>query len=176
MPPSPVVASLYREHRELLSYLQENGQLSFSNTTEGTLPKILLLAAASHLEKELQDLIISYFTDVTGDCKPAVSFVNRKAISRQYHTFFDWDKGNGNAFFALFGEDFKTAVNQKIRDDPALAQSVRDFVQLGSMRNQLVHQNYAAFTLEKTSEEIWNFYESACSFIEKLPILLKDQV
>jgi hypothetical protein len=60
-------------------------------------------------------------------------------------------------------------MNERIRRDTTFAISVKDFVQLGSLRNQLVHQNYASFTLEKTADEIWGLYESACKFIEVLP-------
>jgi RiboL-PSP-HEPN len=169
------VTALYRDHVELLNYLRGNDQISFSNVTEGVLPKILLLAAASHLESEIQELIMDYFNDITGRCTPAVSFVQRKAVSRQYHTYFQWESGNANAFFALFGDDFKSAANEKTRKDLTFAQSVKDFVQLGSLRNQLVHQNYASFTLEKTADEIWGLYESACKFIELLPTLLRGQ-
>lgn len=175
MAPSPIVDAIYRDHGALLTYLRENNQISFLNVTEGVLPKVLLLAAASHLESEVQELIISYFSDVTGGHRPAISFVQRKAVSRQYHTYFQWESGNANSFFALFGDDFKTSMTEKIKKDSIFAQSVKDFVQLGSLRNQLVHQNYASFTLEKTADEIWGLYESACSFIELLPSLLREQ-
>lgn len=175
MSPSPLVTALYQDHIELLTYLRSNDQISFSNTIEGVLPKVLLLAAASHLEMEMQELIMDYFNEITDQRKPAVSFVQRKAVSRQYHTYFQWDSGNANAFFALFGDDFKAAMNERIRKDVSFAQPVKDFVQLGSLRNQLVHQNYASFTLEKTADEIWDLYESACKFIELLPALLREQ-
>ena len=175
MPPSPIVAALYHDHGDLMNYLRESGQISFLNVTEGVLPKVLLLAAASHLENEMQELLMDYFSEITGARKPAVSFVQRKAVSRQYHTYFQWESGNGNAFFALFGDDFKAAMNETLKKDAILSQSVKDFVQLGSLRNQLVHQNYASFTLEKTTDEIWALYESACRFTELLPALLREQ-
>lgn len=170
----PLVRAIYEDNRQLLEYLQENQEVSFANSVENILPKVLLLATASHLEHELQNLILEYFREITGNQECAVSFVERKAVTRQYHTYFQWDTGNANAFFALFGDDFKSTVRGLLKADEELAAAVRDFVSIGSLRNQLVHQNYAMFIMENTAEEIMRMYESALKFVERFPHLLKS--
>lgn len=171
---SSVVRAIYGDHSELLKYLRAKQEVSFANSIESTLPKVLLLASASHLEYELQESIMNYFREVIGERVHAVSFVQRRAVSYQYHTYFDWTAGNANKFFSLFGDDFKSMMNERLRADVELAQSVKDFVLLGALRNQLVHQNYASFTMENTAEELWGMYESALKFIDTLPQLLRE--
>jgi hypothetical protein len=170
----PVVHTVYNDHIQILEYLRAQGELSFANSVESALPKVLLLASASHLEHELQALVLDYFREVTNHRDCAVLFVKNKAVSRQYHTYFDWDRGNASKFFALFGENFKAAMGALLKDDSELAQAIKDFVNLGSLRNQLVHQNYASFTMESTADEIWKMYESALKFIARLPSLLRN--
>ena len=170
----PLVRAIYQDNSQLLAYLQENQELSFANSVENILPKVLLLATASHLEHELQNLILEYFREITGNKECAVSFVERKAVTRQYHTYFQWESGNANAFFALFGDEFKSTVRELLTVDEELAAAIRDFVSIGALRNQLVHQNYAAFIMESTAEEIMRMYESALRFIERFPQLLKS--
>lgn len=169
-----LVRAIYDDNSQLLEYLRARQEVSFANSVENILPKVLLLAAASHLEYELQSLILDYFREITDNRACAVSFVEKKAVLRQYHTYFQWDTGNANSFFALFGNDFKVAMAALLQTDGDLAASVRDFVAIGSLRNQLVHQNYAAFLMENTTEEIWRMYESALSFIERFPRLLRE--
>jgi len=160
-----LVRALYDDNSQLLDYLRNNQEVSFANSVESILPKVLLLAAASHLESELQGLILDYFREVTGNRMCAVSFVEKKAVVRQFHTYFSWDAGNANSFFALFGTDFKTTMTALLQTDNDLAVAVKNFVGIGSLRNQLVHQNYAAFTMESTAEEIWRMYESALKWV-----------
>ena len=45
-----------------------------------------------------------------------VSFVNNKAISRQYHTYFSWKDTNANSFFGLFGDIFSNFIKQEVRN------------------------------------------------------------
>lgn len=172
----PLVQAIYEDNSQLLAYLQENRELSFANSVENILPKVLLLAIASHLEYEVQSLILEYFREVTGNQACAMSFVERKAIARQYHTYFQWESGNANAFFALFGDEFKSIVRELLRSDEELAAAIKDFVPIGALRNQLVHQNYAAFIMENTAEEIMHMYQNALIFVERFSQLLKSGI
>jgi hypothetical protein len=102
-----------------------------------------------------------------------MEFVRRKGLSRQYHTLFDWDRGNGNPFFALFGETFRLAMEARVKSDLELAESVRAFLELGRERNRLIHQDLGQFVLEKTSGEIFALYGRGARFVEALPELLR---
>ena len=50
---------------EVVRYLLANGEISYSNTIGSGIPKIVLLAAASHLEAEVSRHIEEFFRDVT---------------------------------------------------------------------------------------------------------------
>lgn len=149
-----IVTQLMDDHVELIAYLQEQGEISFLSTMESAVPKVILLAAASDLESQTQQIILSYYKKATGESDFAVSFVQNKAVTRQFHTYFDWRNRSANSFFALFGERFKTKAKASIEADVKLGQAVKDFCELGDLRNQLVHGNYASFTMEKTADEV----------------------
>src|ERR1022692_1831159 len=169
-----LIARLMADHGALMDYLRLQGEISFLSTMESSLPKVVLLAAASDLEHEVQQVIIGYYKQQTRDCEFAVSFVHNKAISRQYHTYFDWRNRSANSFFALFGERFKAKAKTALKADAEIAQAVADFCELGDLRNQLVHENYAAFSMEKTASEVHALYQSARRFVTYLPTLLDD--
>jgi RiboL-PSP-HEPN len=169
-----LIARIMVDHTALMDYLGAQGEISFLSTMESSLPKVVLLAAASDLEHEIQQIIISYYMEQTNNCEFAISFVHNKAVSRQYHTYFDWKNRSANSFFALFGDRFKVKAREALKADADMAQAVADFCEIGDLRNQLVHENYAAFTMEKTAHEVHAMYVSARKFIAGLPALLQD--
>jgi len=97
-------------------------------------------------------------------------FVRNKAISRQYHTLFRWDAPNANAFFGLFGLDFRSYMETKIREQEEMSESIKAFLEVGRERNRLVHQNYGTFTLEKDASEIYGLYRRARPFVRDCKI------
>lgn len=48
------------------------------------------------------------------------------------------------------------------------------FLELGGERNRLVHEDFGAFTLEKTTEEIHALYCRTLHFVEAIPGALRD--
>jgi hypothetical protein len=102
------------------------------------------------------------------------NFVRNKAIARQYHNWFGWEENNANKFFALFGSEFRSQMNLLVKSSDDLDAAVRAFLEIGSERNKLVHQDYATFSLEKTLDEIYALYLRALPFIEQLPNSLRD--
>jgi len=170
-----LVEVLYKDSIEVVQYLLEQGEISYSNTLGGAVPKIVLLAAASYLEVEVCRHINEFYGEVTGQQNEAVAFVNNKAVSRQYHTFFDWRSGSANSFFRLFGEDALSHFKVRMGSDVDLVVAVKDFCSLGNLRNQLVHGNYAAFALERTAQEIFVLYESTSRFVERIPELIRHR-
>jgi len=169
-----LVDSLKQEHDAIVQFLREQGEPSFVIAMESTASKVLLLAGASHLEQELQQVLSDFYDEVTQSNPRAVEFVMNKAVKRQFHTYFKWDSANANEFFGLFGVEFKNLVLQLLTKDVELESNIRSFVQLGALRNQLVHQNYAAFTLDMTAEEVFKLYQRASGFVHRLPALLRQ--
>jgi hypothetical protein len=89
-----------------------------------------------------------------------LSIIRIKAISRQYHTWFKWDRCDAGPFYALFGE-CGSVLKRAVAADPDIAKGQSAFLQLGDLRNQLVHENFATFPLTKTAEDIFADYEAA---------------
>ena len=59
------------------------------------------------------------------------ALVRNKAVSRQYHTWFEWRGSNANSFFGLFGSDFRDFMKARIRRDGDLDDSVARFSSSG---------------------------------------------
>lgn len=167
-----LIEKLSDEYLAIAKYLEENNEISFLNSLESMTPKVLLLAGASHLEQLIQEVIIDYFQEITTQNEIAVSFVINKAVKRQYHTYFKWDENNANAFFALFGDEFKAQMKAKVKRDEDFDRRMQAFLELGRIRNQLVHKNYATFSLNKTSEEIVKLYHEALEFVRTISACL----
>ncbi len=164
-----IVDQLYHEFKELVSYLDQEGQASFHDVANKNFTKVLLLAAASYFEDRLIKELVQFIKTSAKENELLVEFCKNKAISRQYHTYFDWDKKNANRFFGLFGDSFKKGMEEAIKNDDKLATSIQAFLEIGGERNRLVHQNFGTFTLEKTTDEVYQLYEKAFYFMEVLP-------
>ena len=172
--PAKPVALLYNDQQQMLAELQVR-EPSFHSTLQTMLPKVLLLAAASEFEHyvclHLRDYVSDHVTS-----PGIVSLVDRKAISRQYHTYFDWPRRKAGPFWALFGKDQKKAIEAEIAAKEPIREGQEAFLEIGSIRNELVHSNYATFTLNKTLEEVYDLYRKGSSFIDELPRLLRIPV
>ena len=161
-----VVDRLYREFQDIVSTLGQT-DVSLQVTAEETFQKTLLLAASSHFEQKVQNHIINLANKYAVP-ELVAEFVRNKAVKRQYHTYFQWDGRNANSFFGLFGEGFKSYMSRRVDHDDIYRQAVQSFLELGNDRNRLVHQDFGTFTLEKTSEEIFNRYREACLFVNSI--------
>ncbi|MCH9012708.1 MAG: hypothetical protein IIA68_06575 [Proteobacteria bacterium] len=169
-----VVDRLQSEFSGLISVLDEAGEISLKSTADDNLRKALLLATTSYFEHRMTDAVLSFVSHITNGHVLITSFVRNKAISRQYHTWFNWDKKNANSFFGLFGIDFREFMKEKIKNDDELEVSIQAFLELGNDRNRLVHQNFGSFSLEKTSDEIYAQYQKAMKFIDAFPGALRE--
>jgi hypothetical protein len=169
------VESIMRDVSAIEDFFRERQEISFLSVMEATAPKVLLLAAASYLEYLTQRILLEYFKLATNGNEHAIEFVKNKAIERQYHSYFDWTSRNANKFFGLFGQKRKAQILRQIAEDDKLASAISSYLELGGLRNQLVHRNYGAFVLDKTVQDIFHLYESALYFLHRLPSLLLDE-
>jgi RiboL-PSP-HEPN len=168
------VKTFYKRQSELIQHLLEAKELSFAQDAEQMLQKNLPLAAASFLEERVCALLLEFVDVRTGGCIELRSLVEIKAVKRQYHSLFEWDQPNGfNKFFSLFGPEFKNAVITEIAEDPGLRRAAREFIEIGSLRNKIVHQNYATFVVDKSADEIFMLFEGAIQFVGFLAGKLK---
>ncbi len=162
-----IVESLYQEASDLDAFLMSKNELSLRISVDAHLRKTILLASASYFERQICDLIIEYVRVRTTDEK-VVSFVNGKAVSRQYHTYFQWDVRNCNSFLGLFGPEFKKEFTARIAGNPQLEEAIIFFIEIGRERNRMVHQDFGNFALEKTLDEISISHGKAKIFISEL--------
>jgi len=168
------VTTFYERQSGLIEHLLETKELSLAQDAEQMLQKNLPLAAASYLEERVCALLLAFVDARTGNCTELRSLVEVKAVKRQYHTLFDWDQTNGvNKFLSLFGSAFKITVAAEISADAELTRSARDFIEIGSLRNKIVHQNYATFVVDKSAAEIFKLFEGAVKFVGFLATRLK---
>lgn len=168
------VDSLNEEYQAIVHYLDEQLQPSMSSDVNKYFKKIIVLSSASYFEHAIQEILVDFITKETNSNNKAVNFFKKKAISLQYHTFFSWgeknnpDKpgNNANSFFALFGDDFKKEVETEIKASEEIKESIKAFLEIGHLRNILVHSNFAAYNLDnKTSNEIFQLFQKGLPFI-----------
>ena len=169
-----VVDRLHRDFAGLLAVLDEAGEVSLRSVADENFRKSLVLAAASYFERRMMEAVLTFVEDATNRNALVAALVRNKAVSRQYHTWFEWKGNNANSFFGLFGNDFRDFMKARIRGDGDLDDSVRAFLELGRERNRLVHQDFGAVPLEKTTEEIHALYRRATLFVESVPAALRD--
>lgn len=154
--------------------LSTHGEPSLAVSVKATMAKAMLLACASDLEARLTSSVISFFESATGEDVAAVEFVRNKALARQFHTLFDWDKSNANRFFSLFGSSFREYASSVVSSDGQMDEAVKAFLSLGASRNLLVHNDFVSSSLTQTPDEIGELYGRATLFVERLPLLLSE--
>jgi hypothetical protein len=168
------IDGLVQRHRELSEYLVRQKEISLRSEADSQFRKTLLLSVASYFENELTDAIVAVVSECVGTAVPILEFVKNKAIARQYHTFFAWDRPNANSFFGLFGGSFRDFISEEVRRSPKRTDAIKAFLELGNLRNQMVHQNFATFPLEKTVDEIYELYKRGLEFVEQFPADLRQ--
>lgn len=168
---SAKIELLHEEYGELIEFCRANGQVSFEMYINDTYKKSLLLSAASYFETEIIKIIHDFAEGKSHQNLSLISFVDNKALKRQYHTFFNWDGNNANQFWGLFGDAFRQEAKKQIQEQ-GLTDAEHAFIAIGRERNLLVHQNYIEATINDTFEEIYAKYKKACNFVELISCLL----
>ena len=180
---NPIIESIYNESLDIINKLNDISEISLAIDAKRNFTKIFILSAASFFEDQIQKIIIEFVKISSNNNDEVICFLKNKAIAYNYHTYFAWgEKGqpdkfgkNANAFFSLFGEDFKNKINKIILTRPELGISIKCFLEIGHMRNILIHSNFAAYNnISKTIEEFKDMFIEADKFIIFLEeILLK---
>jgi hypothetical protein len=183
--PNPV-EQLKAEYDELVEYVTTQ-QPSLLNDLNKNFRKVLLLSAGSYFENQITAILLNFAKEKSND-ERIVNFLEKQAINQKYHTLFSWgekDKPespgkNANTFFKLFGDNFKTQIDGDIKptkeDTPEqtasrkkLNESIEAFIEIGHLRNILVHSNFAAYNYDqKTTEEIYALFLKAEPFLTYL--------
>jgi hypothetical protein len=141
--------------------------VSLAQTAQNLFAKSLLLISASHFEHGLKTVLAKGVALRSRNDPYIMTFFEKRGIAYQYHTWFDWDKRNANKFCSFFGPEFANAVKTEVDGDTdnQLSESIVSFLKVGDLRNQIVHGNMLAFSLNDTPEQILEHIRKASRFV-----------
>ncbi len=162
-----IIDKAYEDNANLRRYLSERNELSLLRTVEDSFRKTLVLSAASLFEHLITDAIHGYCERKNGADTCVLALVRIKVIKRQYFTYFDWEARRAGPFFGLLGEQIGEKLKAESKVEP-LKSSLEAFLELGFLRNSLVHQNFAGYAFEKTNEEVYALYQKASIFVSRI--------
>jgi len=163
-----VIKSFFDDHSQLTSVLAGEANLSLRLAVDRHFQKILVVATASYCEDLVKGIILDFASRSSGHNNGIVSLIKSKAAERQYHTLFDWAQNSSigvNKFWSLFGDGQKKKVKEALKLDPSAVVKADAFIQVGQLRNLLVHGNFGAMNIDLTIEEIRSKSELALSYI-----------
>lgn len=167
------VDRVYAELKAVIEVVRVGGDVSDVVAIEAIAAKSLLLAAASHFERAIGD-VIRGVAEESGTKLTYRHFIDKQALDRKYHTMFAWEAKNINRFLGLFGKESAARMAEAAKDDDISA-AISDFILLGATRNLLVHENFAGFSLELTFEEVYARFESAVRLVDWLTQQLRSE-
>jgi len=162
------VDRIHKEFTDLIEFLASNGEISLRSSADDAFRKVLTISAASYFEHVLTGIVMEFVEETVSAETMITALVRNRVVSRQYHTWFTWDAKNANGFFGMFGDGFKAHMTALVKATPDLDRAIKAFLELGEGRNMLAHQNFAAFAMQKTSDEIFKLYQDAMPFIESV--------
>lgn len=173
--PTTGIEEFFSTHKSVYDFLLAKGEPTFATETNDNFRRSLVLAIASSFEHEITGIMREIPRVHAGKSTLVAGILEQRVISRQYHTYFDWERRNANKFFGMFGSEFSERAKAHVRDSPSLNQSIVDFLELGETRNKLVHLDYVTFDINKTPDDIIALYRSARLFISFLREWLLDE-
>ena len=162
---------LVDESDELREFLSAQAQISLLRSAEDNSRKSLVLSAASLFEYRITEAILSYADKASKSDGCVTSLIRNKAIKRQFHTFFKWEEQKPGPFFMLLGDELGGRLKADCAKSPGKEQ-MEAFLEVGHLRNCLVHQNYAEFLLDKSADDIRRLCENADLFVVQVEVLL----
>ena len=170
-----MIDRLYADHQALTQYLSQQTEPSFVGMVDDDFRKLLALSVASLFEHTITDAILKFCEIKAAGDSGLYCLVRMKAVERQYATYFDWNGKTANTFFKLFGDTLGISMKNEVKNNSQLKAGCDAFLELGYVRNCLVHQNFASFAFEKTAEEVYEEYKLALKFVEYVVARLCEQ-
>ena len=161
-----IIDVLVARHNAVRESLNSKGDISLMLDIDHEFRKVLVLSIGSFFESQITDSMSNLANNTQSE--RIATLIKAKAISRQYHTYFDWGGNNPNSFLKLFGTAFKESVQKEMKKNSQLTNGCSGFLKLGDKRNVLVHENFGNAQMDWTLEEIMQMYRSALVFITYL--------
>lgn len=170
--PDGPVESLYADYVGLVEDLSNSNNPSGLAALNRSYHKVVLIAAASNLEAQVKRIMKEVFER---EGRPELgTFVEKRVMARNYHTLFEWDRGKATGFFASFGDNCSKRFKSMLVNDSEFRQEHDAFMKLGGLRNRLVHQDYASFSLDDTPDELIGLYRNAIRFPERFKAIILE--
>lgn len=163
------IKSLYENHLEDMELLNTQVLInvpelaSFKNSYEDMFRKRFTVACANAFELHLNEKLLCVFCSENVLLK---NFVEKQALERKYHQLFSWDNENANAFFRLFGEEFKKEIEKECKNKDELKDGQKNFMYIGRKRNEIVHQGFDFVILDDDVESMAKKFEKAAVFYD----------
>jgi hypothetical protein len=132
--------------------------------------KLLVLTCSSVYELFFSSELLRWVDETTNGHKTIVEFVRKKAVEKQFHTFFDWDKKNANQFYNKMGNTFSEDVKKEIEKNE-LRGAERTFLKIVNVRNNVAHANAS---IDYTFDEVLKMHNEAVGFLEFLFHFIKN--
>jgi hypothetical protein len=176
------VKQLKEEYSAIGQYLLDTGEVSLHSDLNKHFRKVLILSAGSYFEHKITAILSDFANEKSNKDERIKNFLVNQAIKQKYHTLFSWgekDKPenpnkNANTFFKLFGDEFKEEIEKEVKANAELDKSIKAFIEIGHLRNILVHSNFAEYVYEqKTPDEIFILFTTAEPFLKYLTGKLK---
>jgi len=160
------IERFYSEILSIKEILNNTSMPSDVVAFEAMAAKSLVLATGSYFEKAVRDLLITHIETMSSSVT-LLSFLDKQALSRRFHTMFDWDRENINKFIRLFGKEFQEFVEPHLKKEK-ISSSIKEFIFICRMRNELVHNNFSEFPIEITFDEVKQKFDIALPLLEFL--------
>lgn len=161
----------YDKTTQILDILQKKNEISLRVWTDDYLRRILVLVAANYFESEVTEILEKFF--IAHAENPMVKAFSLKALERKYYTYFDWTSRNANTFFALFGDVFKIKACTDVKNNAKLNDAIISFLEIGSTRNELIHNKIHEAPIPKTAKEYYELYKKSLPFVDYLKLNLQ---
>lgn len=159
----------YEDYCSIYEYLMSSNRISDASSYQSCFAKFLIVSIAGFFEKEIVNILQEYAKKISN--LYLSTFIYKQALNLKYHTLFAWGdqnpKRNVDRFLGLFGDEFKGRAKEKIRLYN-LEENMNDFIEIGNLRNTLVHEGLSSYNLSKTPEEVMDLYKKSLIFINFL--------
>ncbi len=166
------IEKMYAENKDLLDFLTASNEITHRRVADDSFRKGLALSSASLFETLLTDALVQYANYHSSQNQCLMSMLKVRVFTKQFHTFFEWKDKNAGSFFKLLGEELGETLKRECKNEP-LKTALSSFLELGQLRNELVHQNFVTYPLEKTAQEVFELYSSALVFVVRVQKLLR---
>ena len=182
---------LFRDCSEIDKFLSRK-EPSLKVDFDSISTKYVVICVASQLETDTKNFLAKIFAKLSNPNTSNLvsSFLKSAVLARGFHTLFNWPDNKNRAssmgaFYAKFGNGAKEFFLGREKNDGEFEQSARAFLRIGHWRNELVHNNLAAFNLsgnchesmhQLSVKEVQNKYEEAAKFLPKFAEHLRDYI